>query len=167
MNARSLILSAVLVLGPVACSTPSSPTAQPSSDVSGAAAPADLKRNDVNAPAGAAGEPGTAAPTPSPGDATMTTSTVYIVKDNGKRCFAPPCDHYDLFSADAPDKKLQTLHEIDLSAVTGGDDAKLGELMQRASKGGPGLKVEGSLDKRLKAGPAGDAIVLRATRIVG
>ncbi|RKH24578.1 hypothetical protein D7V77_20250 [Corallococcus sp. CA041A] len=167
MNARSLLLSAVLVLGPVACSTPSSPTAQPSSDVSGAEAPADLKRTDMDAPAGAANEPGTAAPTPSPGDATMTTSTVYIVKDNGKRCFAPPCDHYDLFSADAPDKKLQSLHEIDLTAVTGGDDAKLGELMQRASKGGPGLKVEGSLDKRLKAGPGGDAIVLRATRIVG
>ncbi|NOK39639.1 hypothetical protein HMI49_41395 [Corallococcus exercitus] len=97
----------------------------------------------------------------------MTTSTVYIVKDNGKRCFAPPCDHYDLFSADAPDKKLQSVHEIDLSAITGGDDAKMGELLQRASKGGPGLKVEGSLDKRLKAGPAGDAIVLRATRVVG
>ncbi|RKG78661.1 hypothetical protein D7W79_12290 [Corallococcus exercitus] len=167
MNARSLILSAVLVLGPVACSTPSSPPAQPSGDMSGAAAPADLKRTDVDAPPGAANEPGTAAPTPSPGDATMTTSTVYIVKDNGKRCFAPPCDHYDLFSADAPDKKLQSVHEIDLSAITGGDDAKMGELLQRASKGGPGLKVEGSLDKRLKAGPAGDAIVLRATRVVG
>ncbi|GMU07586.1 hypothetical protein [Corallococcus caeni] len=167
MNARSLILSAVLLLGPVACSTPSSPPAQPSGDVSGAAAPTDLKRTEVDAPSGAANEPGTAAPTPSPGDATMTTSTVYIVKDNGKRCFAPPCDHYDLFSADAPDKKLQSLHEIDLSAVTGGDDAKMGELLQRAAKGGPGLKLEGSLDKRLKAGPAGDAIVLRATRVVG
>ncbi|RKH41959.1 hypothetical protein D7X96_34715 [Corallococcus interemptor] len=168
MNARSLILSAVLVLGPVACSTPSSPSAQPSGgDVSGAAAPADLKRTEVEAPSGAANEPGTAAPTPSPGDATMTTSTVYIIKDNGKRCFAPPCDHYDLFAADAPDKKLQTLHEIDLTAVTGGDSEKTGELLQRASKGGPGLKVEGTLDKRLKAGPAGDAIVLRATRIVG
>ncbi|MBZ4333984.1 hypothetical protein NR800_26475 [Corallococcus interemptor] len=167
MNARSLILSAVLVLGPVACSTPSSPTAQPSGDVSGAEAPTELKRTGADAPSGAANEPGTAAPSPSPGDATMSPSTVYIIKDNGKRCFAPPCDHYDLFSADAPDKKLQSIHEIDLTAITGGDDAKLGELMQRASKGGPGLKVEGSLDKRLKAGPAGDAIVLRATRIVG
>ena len=168
MNARSLILSAVLVLGPVACSTPSSPTAQPSGgDVSGAAAPADLKRTEGEAPSGAANEPGTAAPTPSPGDATMTTSTVYIIKDNGKRCFAPPCDHYDLFAADAPDKKLQSIHEIDLSSITGGDSEKMGELLQRASKGGPGLKVEGSLDKRLKAGPAGDAIVLRATRVVG
>ncbi|NOK36063.1 hypothetical protein HMI49_22940, partial [Corallococcus exercitus] len=62
MNARSLILSAVLVLGPVACSTPSSPPAQPSGDMSGAAAPADLKRTDVDAPPGAANEPGTAAP---------------------------------------------------------------------------------------------------------
>lgn len=167
MNVRSLLLSAVLVLGPVACSTPSSPSTQPSSDVSGAAAPADLKRTDVDAPAGAANEPGTAAPTPSPGDATMTTSTVYIVKDNGKRCFAPPCDHYDLFSADAPDKKLQSFHELDLSAITGGDSEKMGELLQRTSKGGPGLKVEGSLDKRLKAGPAGDAVVLRASRVVG
>ncbi|MFP2902760.1 hypothetical protein, partial [Corallococcus sp. 4LFB] len=156
MNARSLILSAVLVLGPVACSTPSSPSAQPSGDVSGAAAPTDLKRTVVDAPAGDTNEPGTAAaPTPPPGDATMTNSTVYIVKDNGKRCFAPPCDHYDLFSADAPDKKLQSVHEIDLSAVTSGDDAKTGELLQRAAKGGPGLKVEGSLDKRAKAGPAG------------
>lgn len=166
MNARSLLLSAVLVLGPVACSKPPSPTAQPSSDESGAAAPADLKRTEVDPPAGAANEPGTAAPTPSPGDATMTANTVYIVKDNGKRCFAPPCDHYDLFSADAPDKKIQSFHEIDLSAVTGGDDAKTGELMQRAFAPG-GLKLEGSLDKKLKAGPGGDATVLRATRVVG
>jgi hypothetical protein len=166
MNARSLLLSAVLVFGPVACSKPPSPTAQPSSDESGSAAPADVKPTPVDAPSGAAGEPGTAAPTPSPGDATMTTSTVYIVKDNGKRCFAPPCDHYDLFSADAPDKKLQTFHEIDFSAIAGGDDAKLGELMQKANSPG-GIKLEGSLDKRLKAGPGGDATVLRATRVVG
>lgn len=165
MNVRSLLLSAVLALGPVACSKPPSPTSQPSSDESGAAAPADLKRTGAEPPG--ANEPGTAAPTPSPGDDTMsnTQATVYIIKDNGKRCFAPPCDHYDLFRADKPTEKLQSFHEVDLSAVTGGDDAKQGDLMQKAFSPG-GLKLEGSLDKRLKAGPGGDAIVLRATRVV-
>lgn len=165
MNARSLLLSAVLVLGPVACSTPSSPTAQPSSDVSGAEAPADLKRTDVDAPAGAANEPGTAAPTPSPRDATMTTSTVYIVKDNGKRCFAPPCDHYDVFLADKPAEKLKSIHEVDLSAVTGGDDAKQGELMKKAFTPG-GLKLEGSLGEGPNAVRGIKLDVLRATRVI-
>ena len=95
-----------------------------------------------------------------------TQATVYIIKDNGKRCFAPPCDHYDLFDANKPDVKLQSFHEVDLSAVTGGDDTRQGELMQKAFSPG-GLKLEGTLDKRLKAGPGGDAIVLRATRVIG
>ncbi|RKH41587.1 hypothetical protein D7V93_38555, partial [Corallococcus llansteffanensis] len=65
MNVRSLLLSAVLVLGPVACSKPPSPTSQPSSDESGAAAPADLKRTDGTSPTATptGNEPGTAAPT--------------------------------------------------------------------------------------------------------
>lgn len=92
-------------------------------------------------------------------------SPVYIVKDNGKRCFAPPCDHYDLFHADRPDEKLQSIHEIDLSAITE-DATKQGELKERAYTP-EGLKLVGSLDTRLKAGPAGDAIVLRATRVLG
>ncbi|ATB34179.1 DUF6748 domain-containing protein [Melittangium boletus] len=94
-----------------------------------------------------------------------TPSTVYIVKDNGKRCFAPPCDHYDLFRADQPDVKLQSIHELDLSAIAG-DDTTRGELAQRAFSA-DGLKLEGTLAQRLKAGPGGDAVVLRATRVVG
>ncbi|WP_434379731.1 hypothetical protein [Melittangium boletus] len=92
-------------------------------------------------------------------------SPAYIVKDNGKRCFAPPCDHYDLFHADRPDEKLQSIHELDLSAVSD-DPTKLGELQERAFSA-EGLKLVGTLDTRLKAGPAGDAIVLRATRVLG
>lgn len=95
-----------------------------------------------------------------------TQATVYIVKDNGKRCLAPPCDHYDLFRADKPDVKLQSIHELDLSAITGGDTAKQDELMQRAFSVS-GLKVEGALAQRLQAGPAGDATVLRASRVLG
>ena len=92
-------------------------------------------------------------------------ATVYIVKDNGKRCFAAPCDHYDLFRADQPDVKLQSIHELDLTAITS-DDTKRGDLVERAYAP-EGLKLEGSLAQRLKAGPAGDATVLRATRVIG
>lgn len=92
-------------------------------------------------------------------------TTVYIIKDNGKRCFAPPCDHYDLFRADHPEVKVQSIHELDLSAVAG-DDAKRDEWVQRTFSA-QGLKVEGALDKRLQAGPGGDATVLRASRVVG
>jgi hypothetical protein len=159
MNARSLLLTAVLVLGPVACSKPPSPPSQPSADESGAA-PAP-KTTEVAPPAGAANEPGTAAPTP--GDATV--STTYIVKDNGKRCFAPPCDHYDLFRADKPDEKVQSIHELDLSAITGGDSAKQEELMKRAFAPG-GLKLEGSVDTKAKAIRNTDVIVLKATRAI-
>ncbi|RYZ34183.1 MAG: hypothetical protein EOO71_39810 [Myxococcaceae bacterium] len=166
MNVRSLLLSAVLVLGPVACSKPPSPTSQPSSDESGAAAPADLKRTEVTPPTGAVpegNEPGTATPTPTPGDAIM--SATYIVKDNGKRCFAPPCDHYDVFLADKPDEKVKSIHEVDLSAVTGGDDAKREALMKRAFTPA-GLKLEGSLGQGPNAVRNIKLDTLSATRVI-
>ncbi|MBE4750445.1 hypothetical protein G4177_19950 [Corallococcus sp. ZKHCc1 1396] len=165
MNVRSLLLSAVLVFGSVACSKPPSSTTPSSGDESGAAASADLKPTDgTPTPASPTGnEPGTAAPTPTPGDATM--SATYIVKDNGKRCFAPPCDHYDVFLADKPDEKLKSIHEVDLSAVTGGDDAKQGELMKRAFTPA-GLKLEGSLTEGPNAVRNIKLDTLRATRVI-
>ena len=98
----------------------------------------------------------------------MSTSPhapVYIVKDNGKRCFAPPCDHYDLLRADQPDTVLQSIHELNLDAVTGGDAEKQAEMVRRTFSA-QGLKLEGALEQRLKAGPGGDATVLRASRVI-
>ncbi len=97
---------------------------------------------------------------------TRPQASVYIVKDNGKRCVAPPCDHYDLFLADQPDNKVQSIHEVDLNSVVGDDDAKRGELIKRTFSP-QGLKLEGTLGQRLMAGPRGDATVLHASRIVG
>ncbi|RKG95671.1 hypothetical protein D7X74_41900, partial [Corallococcus sp. CA047B] len=100
---------------------------------------------------------------PTPGDATM--SATYIIKDNGKRCFAPPCDHYDVFLADKPGEKIKSIHEVDLSAVTGGDDAKQGELMKRAFTPA-GLKLEGSLTEGPNAVRNIKLDTLRATRVI-
>ena len=57
------------------------------------------------------------------------------------------------------------IHEIDLSAISGGSDERMQSLMQQTEMG-EGLKVEATLETQKNAGPAGDATVLRATRLV-
>ncbi|NVJ09490.1 hypothetical protein HUW63_30220, partial [Myxococcus sp. AM001] len=91
-------------------------------------------------------------------------STVYIVKDSGVRCFAPPCPTYNAFPVDAPDAEPIPVHELELSAVTKGSDAQM-EALIRKTLDGTGLKVQGTLETRPNAGPAGAATVLRASKV--
>ncbi|NOJ87559.1 hypothetical protein HNV26_18300, partial [Myxococcus xanthus] len=96
---------------------------------------------------------------PKPGE-----SAVYIVKDSGVRCFAPPCPTYNAFPVDKPDAEPIPVHELELSAVTKGSDEQT-EALIRKTLDGTGLKIQGTLETRPNAGPAGAATVLRASKV--
>ena len=88
----------------------------------------------------------------------------YIVKDSGVRCITVPCPVFNAYRAGAPDAAAIPVHELDLSAVTGGDQSR--EEPLRLKVAGEGLKVAASLGRRENAGPAGAATVLRVSKVV-
>ncbi|MCP3136755.1 DUF6748 domain-containing protein [Pyxidicoccus xibeiensis] len=167
MNVRPLLLAALALGFAAGCSNnkPAPSSAPPPSEPGTAAAPG----TQAPPPTAAApqNEPGTAAPTPNP-EAEVKTgeSAVYIVKNSGIRCIAPPCPSYTAARVDKPGSDALMIHEVDLTALAGGSDERLQSLMQQTEMG-EGLKVEATLDIQKNAGPAGDATVLRATRLVG
>ncbi|ABF87968.1 putative lipoprotein [Myxococcus xanthus DK 1622] len=151
MNSRSLVLAA-LVLGFVSgCSKPPAATSSPPASENGP-------------PSSENGTPTMTSPPshdsqPKPGE-----SAVYIVKDSGVRCFAPPCPTYNAFPVDKPDAEPIPVHELELSAVTKGSDEQTDALI-RKTLDGTGLKIQGTLETRPNAGPAGAATVLRASKV--
>ncbi len=162
MNSRPLLLAALILGLASGCSKPpgassapplASENGTPSSEPAGNAAPRDSENGTptMNAP--------TNGSQPKQGE-----STTYIVKDSGVRCFAPPCPTYNAFPADTPDAEPIPVHELELSAVTEGSDEKTESLI-RKTLDGTGLKVQGTLETRPNAGPAGAATVLRASKV--
>ncbi|QDE65725.1 MULTISPECIES: DUF6748 domain-containing protein [Myxococcus] len=151
MNRRSLVLAA-LVLGFVSgCSKPPAATSSPPASENGTPS----------------SENGTPTMTPPPSNDSQPKqgeSAVYIVKDSGVRCFAPPCPTYNAFPVDKPDAEPIPVHELELSAVTKGSDEQTGALI-RKTLDGTGLKIQGTLETRPNAGPAGAATVLRASKV--
>ncbi|MFP2928790.1 DUF6748 domain-containing protein [Pyxidicoccus sp. 3LG] len=167
MNVRPLLLAALALGFASGCSNskPPASSSPPPSEPGTAAAP------ETRAPEAAPprDEPGTAVPTPAPSNGTPEVksgeSAVYIVRNSGIRCIAPPCPSYTAARVDKPGSDALMIHEIDLSALTGGSDERMQSLMQQTEMG-EGLKVEATLEIQKNAGPAGDATLLRATRLV-
>ncbi|MFP2964064.1 DUF6748 domain-containing protein [Myxococcus sp. 1LA] len=162
MNRRTLVLAALVLGFASGCSKPPAATASPSASENGTpsggpavnAAPQDSEN----------GTPTMNAPTPNDSQPKPGESAVYIVKDSGVRCFAPPCPSYNAFPVDKPDAEPIPVHELELSAVTQGSDEKMGELI-RKTVDGTGLRVQATLETRPNAGPAGAATVLRASKV--
>jgi len=160
---RRLLLLAALVLGlasgcskpPAATSpSPASENGTPSLEPAVRAAPQDSEN----------GTPTMTPPPPHDSQPKPGESSVYIVKDSGIRCFAPPCPTYNAFPVDKPDAEPIPVHELELSAVTEGSNEKAESLI-RKTVDGTGLKVQGTLETRPNAGPAGAATVLRASKV--
>ncbi|NTX05633.1 hypothetical protein HUA74_41625 [Myxococcus sp. CA051A] len=166
MNVRPLLLAALALGFAAGCSKPSASSSTPSNEP-GTPSGDSRQPSAETAAAPSGDQSGTpVAPPPTPGnggEAKAGESAVYIVKDSGVRCFAPPCPTYNAVLADKPDMDAIPIHELDLSAVTGGNEQQMESLMQRTTAGG--LKLRGSLETRPKAGPAGDATVLRASKL--
>ena len=86
-------------------------------------------------------------------------SQVLLLKDSGVRCITFPCPSY---SVQAPgQKEAREVHELDLAAL--GSDEERERVQAEVANG---IRVEGTLSVRAKAGPAGDATVLRVTRLL-
>jgi hypothetical protein len=160
MNIRPLLLAALSLGFAAGCSKPPSSSAPPPSEPGTAAAPSEARPTE-NAPP--PGEPGTAAAPNA--EARPGTSTVYTVKDSGIRCIAPPCPQYLATPVNNPNAEPIQVHELELSAVSGGSDERAAELMQQATLA-DGIRLEGTLETRANAGPAGAATVLRAKRLL-
>ncbi len=91
-------------------------------------------------------------------------STVYIVKDSGVRCLTAPCPVYLALREDQPDDAGLKITDLDLNALQL-DEAQRATLLKSTLRTGPGLKVEATVSTVPDAGPAGDATVLRISRV--
>jgi hypothetical protein len=144
LNSRSLRLSA-LCLGLMAgCARSAAPESAPMPQPpKSSASPSDI--------------PG------QPAEADQTKPTTYLVKDSGIRCFAPPCPSFLAVPPGKSDADGIQIHEVDFSEVNATQDQKDSYMAGAGSPGG--LKVEATISVRQKAGPAGDASVLRVRRV--
>ncbi|MCY0999389.1 hypothetical protein OWM54_19830 [Myxococcus sp. MISCRS1] len=165
MNVRPLLLAALALGFAAGCSKPSasssSAAGEPGTPAPGAPRPAAENAAPDNDRSGTP-----VAPPPSNangGEAKPGESAVYIVTDSGIRCIAPPCPSYNAVLADKPGMDAIPVHELDLTAVTGGNEQQMESLMQQTTSGG--LRIRATLETRAKAGPAGDATVLRASKV--
>jgi hypothetical protein len=140
MNLRPLLC--VLCLGLVAgCSKPITPDPMPDNS-----------------------QPPTQPETPSTG-AGQGQPVAYTVKNSGIRCFAPPCPTHLAVPVSKPDAEAIQIHEIDFQDVNPSEE-KREEYRRKADESPEGLKVEAVLETKLKAGPAGDATVLRVKKVL-
>jgi len=89
----------------------------------------------------------------------------YTVKNSGIRCFAPPCPTHVATLVNDPSAEPIQIHEIDFQDLNPSEDQRE-QLMRKADETPEGLKVEAVLEKKLKAGPAGDATVLRVKKVL-
>ncbi|MBN1204220.1 MAG: hypothetical protein JXB05_04780 [Myxococcaceae bacterium] len=146
MNPRPLLLSA-LCLGLVAgCSKPI--TQDPMSDNS-------TTSTQTESPSGG---------TPS-AEAGKGQPVAYIVKNSGIRCIAPPCPTHLAVPVNNPTADAIQIHEIDFEEL-GLTEEKREDAMRKADESPEGLKVEAVLETRVKAGPAGDATVLKVKKLL-
>jgi hypothetical protein len=90
---------------------------------------------------------------------------VYTVKNSGIRCIAPPCPTHLAQPATDPTGDAIQIHEIDFQDLNPTEQQRE-ELQRKADESPEGLKVEAVLEKKLKAGPAGDATVLRVKKVL-
>ena len=146
MTVRPFLLS-VLCLGLMAgCSKPVTPDPMPT----------DSKPSQPTNPSGG---------TPSTGAAPQGQTVTYIVKNSGIRCIAAPCPTHIARNVNDPGADGIQIHEIDFQDINPSDDQRA-QFMEKADGTPEGLKVEAVLEKKLKAGPAGDATVLRVKKVL-
>ncbi len=158
MSLRHATFPALLALGLLAgCSRGAQPTAPAEATPEGSPSaqlenppPSEAPVNDT--------EPGTAQ---APGQA---GPAVFFVKASGIRCIAAPCPTFTAARPDKPGEDELMVHELDLSALNVGEQKR--EELRLATERAPGLKVEAIVDIQPNAGPAGDATVLRVTRVI-
>ncbi|MCY1073174.1 DUF6748 domain-containing protein [Archangium lansingense] len=164
MTLRQPLLSAVLALGLLAgCSKGTTPSSTPAESGGTPSAPMDKPATNTPAPTPAPKEE-----TPSGGTAAAPSAergpAVYFIRDSGVRCMTTPCPYFVATRPDRPGDEPLMVHEVDMAALNLTDEKR--NMVMEATHGSVGLKVEATLDTIPKAGPAGDATVLRVRRVV-
>ncbi len=158
MNLRQALLTATLLGLLAGCSRNATqpPTAEPSGTATqpmetpdNPPAPADAP---VDGPSG--GSPSAALPQ-GPG--------IFMLKGSGVRCMTTPCPTHVLSFPDTPGREPLQIHEVDLSGL-GLSEEQQAQLMLQVDSGQE-VRVKGALSVRAKAGPAGDATVLRVLAV--
>jgi hypothetical protein len=151
------LLTAVLSLGLLAgCSSRTTPPAESLPAESGGT-PSAQSAPPANNPPGE-GE------TPSGGTAAAAETVTYYVRDSGIRCIAPPCPAFIATRPDRPNEDGIQITDIDLHAL-GLSEEKRDSVLE-ATHTAPGIKVEAVLGVGASAGPAGNAKILRITRLL-
>ena len=158
MKLRHTLLTATLLSLLAGCSrnAPSPSTAEPSGTT-----PQPMETPD-NAPApadapveGSSGGTASAALPQGPG--------IFMLKGSGVRCMTTPCPTHVISFPDTPGREPLQVHEVDLSSL-GLSEEQQAQLMLKVDSGQE-VRVKGSLSVRAKAGPAGDATVLRVLAV--
>jgi hypothetical protein len=168
MPFRPLLLAA-LALGLTAGCNNQQGAQQPSTtNEPGSAAPAPAQPAQPaqpTQPAQPPSEPGTGgAQQPAEGTAAAPQGavTVYEVQLSGVRCIAAPCPTHLARPVNNPGDSVQ-VHELDLAGLNLPEERQQA-LLRRMEQGS--VRVEARVDVRPKAGPAGDATVLKVTKVV-
>ncbi len=102
--------------------------------------------------------------TPSTG-ASQGQPVTYTVRNSGVRCIAAPCPTHRAQPVSPPDAEEILIHEIDFQDINPSEEQRTA-LMEKADGTPEGLKVEAVLVTKPKAGPAGDATVLRVKKVL-
>jgi hypothetical protein len=168
MTLRHALVTATLLSLLVGCSrnaTPPAPaessgtTPQPmESPEQKQPAPADAP---VEGPSGGTAEAPPATATPS---ALPEGPAIFMLKGSGVRCMTTPCPSHHAFLTDNLEGEPVQIHEVDLSGL-GLTEEQQAQLMLQVDSG-QAVRVKASLSVRPKAGPAGDATVLRVIRVI-
>jgi hypothetical protein len=169
MSLRHALFTATLTLSLLAgCSRNATPppTAEPSGTT---AQPMESPEQKQPAPAdapveGPSGGTTDTAPAYTPSAALPQGPAIFLLKGSGVRCMTTPCPTHLVSFPDAPDREPLQIHEVDLSGL-GFTEEKQAELMA-AVDSGQSVRVKASLSVRAKAGPAGDATVVRVLALV-
>jgi hypothetical protein len=103
--------------------------------------------------------------TPTSGTGQQSQAVAYVVKNSGIRCIAAPCPTHIAKPLNDPNAEGIQIHQIDFQDINPSDEQRE-QLMSKADESPDGLKVEAVLEKKLKAGPAGDATVLRVKKVL-
>ncbi len=102
--------------------------------------------------------------TPMTGTEQAAQPKAYVVRDSGVRCFTTPCPSYTAMPVNDPGGDAIQIHELEFGDMNLTQDKVEGYMLQASQ--GAGLKVEATLEVKPKAGPAGDATVLRVKQVL-
>ncbi|MGQ0508701.1 MAG: DUF6748 domain-containing protein [Myxococcaceae bacterium] len=107
-------------------------------------------------------KPSTEPPTAGTNAKVDPTDEAFIVRPSGIRCMAAPCPYFLVSPEAKQDLEPLQIHELKWDR-TGASEAQATRWVQQVNT--TELRVRGKVERRVKAGPAGDAMVLNVVSV--